>query len=239
MLPFARAHAKSHSLKKYTQRMHRAALLWLKEWDECVFGSASKTAGAELKRERRRKRAREGNALEKAVVGEGAAANDDDEWRRPKDKVPLLIPQIAQISLTTAGRQILLLHGGAGLGKTTLAHVLATQVGYRVHELNASDDRTAAVVEERIRNALDSQAILNISSSTGKNMAGKDGWDGKGRPTCLVIDEIDGADAVCFPQFSGADLLMLMNRLATEIRTTTGETDTRGQCRQEEEAKGF
>lgn len=43
------------------QRVHRAALLWLKEWDTCVFPGTSKTtAAAELKRERRKKRARDG-----------------------------------------------------------------------------------------------------------------------------------------------------------------------------------
>lgn len=43
------------------QRVHRSALLWLKEWDQCVFKGNSKTsAAAEAKRERRKKRAREG-----------------------------------------------------------------------------------------------------------------------------------------------------------------------------------
>ncbi|KAK4703640.1 hypothetical protein P7C70_g2579, partial [Phenoliferia sp. Uapishka_3] len=52
--------------KKFTdllgdERVHRAALLWLKEWDQCVFPKTTKTtAAAELKRERRKKRARDG-----------------------------------------------------------------------------------------------------------------------------------------------------------------------------------
>jgi len=37
-------------------------LLWLKEWDECVFkGTAKTSAAAELSKERRKKRAREAN----------------------------------------------------------------------------------------------------------------------------------------------------------------------------------
>lgn len=48
-------------------------------------------------------------------------------------------------------------------------------------EVNASDDRSGKIVEDRIRNALESTAI---------------GMDGKlrgNKPTCVVIDEIDGA----------------------------------------------
>lgn len=42
-------------------------------------------------------------------------------------------------------RQLLLISGPAGLGKTTLAHTVARHCGYRPVEINASDDRTAKV----------------------------------------------------------------------------------------------
>jgi hypothetical protein len=62
-----------------SQRVHRSALLWLKEWDQCVFkGSAKTSAAAELKRERRKKRARESKF-------DAAGANGGDE-----EKVRLL-----------------------------------------------------------------------------------------------------------------------------------------------------
>lgn len=72
--------------------------------------------------------------------------------------------------------RVLLISGPPGLGKTTLAHVVAAQAGYRVYELNASDARTAADVEQRVRVALESDSLR-----------------GGGRPTLVVIDEIDGA----------------------------------------------
>lgn len=72
--------------------------------------------------------------------------------------------------------RVLLVSGAPGLGKTTLAHVVAAQAGYRVYELNASDARTAADVEQRVRVALESDSLR-----------------GAGRPTLVVIDEIDGA----------------------------------------------
>lgn len=72
--------------------------------------------------------------------------------------------------------RVLLMSGPPGLGKTTLAHVVAQHAGYRVHEMNASDARTAGDVHNRVRSALESDSL-----------------QGHGRPTLVVIDEIDGA----------------------------------------------
>ncbi|KAG8905214.1 hypothetical protein FRB99_000483 [Tulasnella sp. 403] len=80
-----------------------------------------------------------------------------DEWGRPHEK-------------------ILLLSGPPGLGKTTLAHVVASQAGYSVLEINASDARTGNVIDERIKPALE----------TGKAL-------GKKRPVLVIVDEVDGA----------------------------------------------
>lgn len=48
-------------------------------------------------------------------------------------------------------RKVLMVTGPPGLGKTTLAHVCAKQAGYEVQEINASDERSSAVVKGRIR----------------------------------------------------------------------------------------
>jgi chromosome transmission fidelity protein 18 len=80
--------------------------------------------------------------------------------------------------------QIVLLHGPPGLGKTTMAHVVATKAGYNVIEMNASDDRQLAHFEERIDGALGQTRALSTDAKLQ-------------RPNCLVIDEIDGAPAVC------------------------------------------
>ncbi|KAJ7221036.1 P-loop containing nucleoside triphosphate hydrolase protein [Mycena haematopus] len=80
-----------------------------------------------------------------------------DQYHRPREK-------------------LLLLSGPPGLGKTTLAHVVARQAGYEVMEINASDARSGSVIDDRIRPALESGCAV-----------------GSTKPVLLIIDEIDGA----------------------------------------------
>ncbi|KAF8969722.1 P-loop containing nucleoside triphosphate hydrolase protein [Flammula alnicola] len=98
-----------------------------------------------------------GKARGKKRSREGDENIDMDEFRRPREK-------------------ILLLSGPPGLGKTTLAHVIARQAGYEVMEINASDARSGSVVDDRIKPALESGSAV-----------------GSTKPVLLVVDEIDGA----------------------------------------------
>ncbi|KAF8559685.1 P-loop containing nucleoside triphosphate hydrolase protein [Imleria badia] len=81
----------------------------------------------------------------------------EDEYHRPREK-------------------LLLISGPPGLGKTTLAHVIAAQAGYEVVEINASDTRSAQSIEDRVRPILESGSAI-----------------GSTKPVLLIIDEIDGA----------------------------------------------
>ncbi|VDO88752.1 unnamed protein product [Heligmosomoides polygyrus] len=73
--------------------------------------------------------------------------------------------------------KIVLLSGPAGLGKTTLANIVARQAGYAVVELNASDSRNIPDFEKALEGAARTSRTLDKSS----------------RPNCLILDEIDGA----------------------------------------------
>ncbi|KAL3828358.1 hypothetical protein ACJIZ3_017160 [Penstemon smallii] len=168
------------------EQTNREVLLWLKQWDSCVFGSEIKSTTDDVlsslkrhslgshhskqsvksyfgnKRESRfgRDAQRTHNELDKENISHGIQETGDKKRK----------------SFGPPEQKILLLCGAPGLGKTTLAHVAARHCGYRVVEINASDDRSSSTVETKILDVVQMNSVINDS-----------------KPKCLVIDEIDGA----------------------------------------------
>lgn len=150
--------------------VNRRLLKWLKLWNPIVFGTPAPST-SKLKTANK-------NTF-------GSNQKDDnlefevDETKRPKLKIALLC-------------------GSPGLGKTTLAHVIAVHAGYEAVEVNASDDRSPQVFESRI--TATTQMLNSIS--------------GQAKPHCLILDEIDGA-----PQNSISVLINIVEDKKTKSKS--------------------
>ncbi|CAN0915710.1 Fatty acid amide hydrolase [Linum grandiflorum] len=170
------------------EQTNREVLLWLKQWDSCVFGSDIISTSDEVLSALRRhstvpqRQKVSDTAFTRKTRGFKKGFGNDRRYDRSSDfenEISKQTQDAANKKTRPSGppeQKILLLCGPPGLGKTTLAHVASDHCGYRVVEVNASDDRSSSSIEAKI---LD---VVQMNSVTADS-----------RPKCLVIDEIDGA----------------------------------------------
>lgn len=127
------------------EKNNRRVMRWLRQWSPVVFGEI-------LPEDPVINRFKQIRGQEKKV---NSVEIDKDPFQRPDKK-------------------IILIHGPPGIGKTSVAHVVAKQAGYSVVEINASDERAGTRVKEKICNCLFNQTL-------------------EGAPVCMIVDEIDGS----------------------------------------------
>ncbi|KAK7111680.1 hypothetical protein V1264_011274 [Littorina saxatilis] len=156
------------------EAVNRMLLHWLKQWDYVVFDRDVPV----VKDKQKVKDKDTSNNKWKKFQPE--VSSELDQFKRPVQKVALL-------------------SGPPGLGKTTLAHIVAKHAGYNVVEINASDDRSVEAFTNKIEAATQMRAVMGADP----------------RPNCLIIDEIDGA-----PQAAVNVLLNILKRPEGAAGTT-------------------
>ena len=97
---------------------NRRVMTWLKSWDNLSFPQRGPTN------------------LKPPTIGKKAANPFIDAIRANK------APTTMDEEFNKNNKKILMLYGQPGTGKSTLARVLARQVGYEIREVNASDKRS-------------------------------------------------------------------------------------------------
>ena len=122
--------------------------------------------------------------------------------------------------------KVILLSGGPGLGKTTLAHVVAAHCGYRPVEINASDDRNSSNLLKRVVDAVEMKSVVS----------------GDNRPNCLIVDEIDGAAGGAEGRSAVLALVKVITATSTRshgdkdsIKSKNGENERESDISEDEE----
>ncbi|KAI3641602.1 hypothetical protein MIR68_000353 [Amoeboaphelidium protococcarum] len=86
-----------------------------------------------------------------------------------------------------SGERAVLISGPPGIGKTTAAHIVAVECGYDVLEMNASDVRNKAHVDDIVSELIGNQSIVGYFKDNGADRKSQ-----LNKKHCLIMDECDG-----------------------------------------------
>ena len=165
--------------KLYTELLsddgvNRKLLKWLKLWDCVVFGTEPPKYARKLDTNNN---INNNNNNDNSYNNNSYNSHTNNENRTFQDRQSETADDFTLDDTDRPKYRLALLCGAPGLGKTTLAHVIAQHAGYDVVEVNASDDRSPEALSSRI------EATTQTLSSITKSK----------KPQCLILDEIDGA----------------------------------------------
>lgn len=145
------------------QFTNRCLLKWLKLWDTVVFGRERKSRPVRSDRQPPNQNSFKPNQANqnpnrfktKIEMTEELLEAELDQYKRPKFKVSTPAHSFSLMTFSCSAKhnlfvlflQVALLSGPPGLGKTTLAHIIAKHAGYNVVEINA---RSAIQMKTRL-----------------------------------------------------------------------------------------
>ena len=88
-------------------------------------------------------------------------------------------------------KKVLILHGPAGTGKTSLAYALASETKSEILEINASDLRNSEQIKTVLGHASQQQSLFGNQENQRFSRTRESFWDSRGQKI-LLVDEVDG-----------------------------------------------
>ena len=143
------------------EKLNREILTWMKSWDDLVFNKKFIIPKVAI------------------PITNNSLSPIKPKFKKKSEKMKDEF-QYVEVDYIRQKHKIILIGGPPGVGKTTLANIVAKQCGYEPFIVNASEERTTDKLILKIYNSTLSHNLTNMKK------------DQKRKPSCLILDEIDG-----------------------------------------------